>query len=215
MSTRERLERARHRAPARRGRGRRSVGLARRAAPLARWARAQHPELRDLHQPRLARDRGLDLLQPAALPLRQPRQGHPADVQRRPGHRGQRRAERARAHRDDRHRGSRPDRRVLAHRPALLAYHALHGPYALRRERRRRLRQHPHRGRPLLPGRLRRRSERGLSTSSWAELGFNNSSVHTDIVSTTDRRSPRSCAAAASGSSTATASSASTMLRAS
>ena len=44
---------------------------------------SQHPELRDLHEPRLARHRGLDLLQPAALPLRQPRQGHPPDVRRR------------------------------------------------------------------------------------------------------------------------------------
>ena len=79
----ERLERARasrrarDRARARRGRGRRSVGERRRAAALARRPRAQHPELRALHEPRLARHRGLDPLQPAALPLRQPRARHP------------------------------------------------------------------------------------------------------------------------------------------
>ena len=139
---------------------------ARRAAPLARRARAQHPQLRDLHQPRLARHRGLDLLQPAALPLRQPGQGRAPEVPRRARDEGQRRGERAGAEGDDRHRGSGPDRRVLAHRPALLADHALHGPHALRRERRRRVRQHPHRGRPLLPGRLHGRPERAHAPSS-------------------------------------------------
>jgi aminopeptidase len=69
----------------------------------------------------------------------------------------------------------------------LLADHALHGAHALRRERRRPVRQHPHRGRALLPGRLRRRPQRGQPGASGSELGFNNSSVHTDIVSTTDR----------------------------
>ena len=150
--------------------------------------RAQHPELRDLHEPRLARHRGLDLLQPAALPLRQPRQGHPPGVRRRARRERERRGERARAHRDDRHRGRRPGRRVLAHRPALLADHPLHGRDALRRERRR-----PASATPTS------RSARSyhdcydgdpaaVSTpSEWERLGFNESSVHTDIVSTTDR----------------------------
>ena len=70
-------QRAADRAPARRRRGRRPAHHARRAAPLGRRHRPQHPELRDLHEPRLARDRGLDRLQPAALPLRQPRARHP------------------------------------------------------------------------------------------------------------------------------------------
>ena len=69
--------RAADRATARRGRGRRPVDHRRRAAPLARRERPQHPELRDLHEPRLARHGGLDLLQPAALPLREHRAGHP------------------------------------------------------------------------------------------------------------------------------------------
>ena len=64
--------RARDRAAAHRGRGRRPVDLARRAALLDRRERAQHPELRDLHEPRLAGHGGVDPLQPAALPLRQP-----------------------------------------------------------------------------------------------------------------------------------------------
>ena len=45
------------RAAAPRGRGHRPVADARRAPSLARAAGAQHPELRDLHEPRLARDR--------------------------------------------------------------------------------------------------------------------------------------------------------------
>ena len=49
---------------------------ARRAAALDRRQRPQHPELRDLHEPRLARDGGLDPLQPAALSLRQSDRGH-------------------------------------------------------------------------------------------------------------------------------------------
>ena len=52
------------------------ITLGERRQWVGEWA--QHPELRDLHQPRLARHRGVDRLQPAALPLRQPRQGHPA-----------------------------------------------------------------------------------------------------------------------------------------
>ena len=75
--------------------------------------------------------------------------------------RGQRRGERARADGDDRHRRRRPRRRVLADRPAAVADHSLHGAHAVRRERRRALRQHAHRARPLLPGRLRRRPQRG------------------------------------------------------
>ena len=142
-----------------------------------RWLggqRAQHPQLRDLHQPGLARHRGLDPLQPAALPLRQPRQGHPPRVRRRARHGGERRGERARAEGDDRDRGRRQGRRVLADRPALLADHALHGPDALRRERRRRVRQHPHRARARLPGRLRRRPRdaraRGLGAARLQQL---------------------------------------------
>ncbi len=53
------------------GDGRRPVGDHRRAAALARRPRPQHPQLRAVHQPRLARDGGLDPLRPAALPLRQ------------------------------------------------------------------------------------------------------------------------------------------------
>ena len=40
----------------------------------------QHPQLRDLHQPGLARHRGLDPLRPAAVPLRQPRPRNPPEV---------------------------------------------------------------------------------------------------------------------------------------
>ena len=111
---------------------------------------------------------------------------HPARVQGRSRRRGQRRGERAGPDRDGRDRGRRPDRRVLADRPADLADHALHGADALRRERRRPVRQHAHRARALLSGRLRRRPERGPG-ERWAELGFNDSTVHTDVVSTADR----------------------------
>ena len=62
----------------------------------------------------------------------------------------------------------------------------VHGGDALRRERGRSLRQHAHRPRQLLPGLLRRRPRQGRA-EEWQRLGFNSSSVHTDIVSTTDR----------------------------
>ena len=103
---------------------------------------------------------------------------------------------------DDRHRGSRPHRRVLAHRPALLADHPLHGPDALRRERRGASSATPT-SRSGAPTRTpTTATRRTLEPEDWERLGFNNSSVHTDVVSTTERTvTPRS-RAAPSGSST-------------
>ena len=72
------LNSLRDRAAARRGRGRRPVADARRAAPLAgrRWT--QHPELRDLHLSRLAWDRGPDPVQRARVLKRIADQWHRA-----------------------------------------------------------------------------------------------------------------------------------------
>ena len=107
-------------------------------------------------------------------------------VRRRTCDQSERQGERRRADRDDRHRGRRQGRRVLAHRQTLFTDHALHGPHALRRERGRTVRQHPHRlGRSYQDAYTGDPAE--VKTEDWDRLGFNNSSVHTDIVSTTDR----------------------------
>ena len=91
------------------------------------------------------------------------------------------------ADRDDRHRGRRPGGRVLADRQALLADHALHGADALRRERRGPVRQHAHRARSRSYQDAYAGDPAARPRSDWERLGFNSSSVHTDIVSTTDR----------------------------
>ncbi len=192
--------------PRRRAR-RRPEGRARGGPPLARWQGAQHSQLRDLHQPRLAGHRGLDPLRPAAVPLRQPRPRHPPEVRRRSRGRGRRRRERARAEGDDRHRGSGPDRRVLADRPALLADHALHGPDPLRRERR-----GLDSGTPTSPSAAPTRTPTPATPgSSRRRTGSGSGSTTRASTPTSSRRasgpSPPRCGTDPSVSSTATASS--------
>jgi leucyl aminopeptidase (aminopeptidase T) len=68
--------------PARRGRRRRPLDHARRAATLDRRRRAQHPQLRGFHQPGLARHRGLDPLQRATVRARHADQGSGARLPR-------------------------------------------------------------------------------------------------------------------------------------
>ena len=92
----------------------------------------------------------------------------------------------ARHQRDGRDRERRQGGGVLAHRPALLAHHAVHGRDALRRERRR-----PFGNTHIALGKSYQDCYAGdparVAREEWERLGFNESSVHTDIVSTTDR----------------------------
>ena len=116
------------RAPARRGRGRRPLG---RVGEQRRWVggqRTQHPELRDLHEPRLARHGGLDRASTsrstatatscAGIRL-EFADGRVVEATAEENERV--------ITRDDRDRERRPGRRVLADRPALLADHQVHG----------------------------------------------------------------------------------------
>ena len=69
---------------------------ARRAPPLGRRQRAQHPELRDLHEPRLARHRGLDRASTSrSTATATSCSGIRLEFARRARRRGERRAERA------------------------------------------------------------------------------------------------------------------------
>ena len=162
---------------------------ARRAAPLGRRERAQHPELRDLHEPGLARHRGLDPLQPAALPLRQPRQGHPPGV-RAAGASSRRPPRRTSAcctemvateNADSVGEFSLTDRRFSRITRFMAAD-------AVRRERRRRRSATPtSRSGESYQDAYDGRPGRGLERATGSGSGSTSSSVHTDIVSTTER----------------------------
>jgi hypothetical protein len=106
---------------------------------------------------------------------------------------------------DGRDRERRQGGGVLADRQPLLADHEVHGRDALRRERRRSLRQHPHRARQVLPRLLRRRPERRHAKEGSASASTTRASTPTSSRRPT-ARSPRRCATAARSSSTRAAS---------
>ncbi len=71
-------------------------------------------------------------------------------------------------------------------RQTAVADHALHGQHALRRERRRPVRQYAHRAGLAIPEAYNG-DRAALSDADWKQLGFSESVVHTDLFSTTDR----------------------------
>ena len=170
------------------GDGRRHRLHGRRRPPLARRHRPEHPELRGLHHPERARHRGDRHLHRAAPPLREPDRRDPAHLRARPDRRGDGKAQRRAPSGDDRERRGRgTSRRDLAHRRPAEPDHAVHGRDALRREPRRAARATS----ISQLGNAYKEAFRGdivaQTRRDWQRLGFNESSVHTDIVSTANR----------------------------